>query len=67
MKRWRCPQCNKGVNAPARMLLDDVRRYCLDCSVETGRLVKRLAVAIESAEGPAKRRRLDSPPFDPNA
>jgi predicted SprT family Zn-dependent metalloprotease len=47
--RWKCPQCSKGVNAPGRMRRDDVRRFCLDCSKSTGRLVEREAPALEAS------------------
>lgn len=41
MKRWTCPTCHGGVLAPAKPLMDDVRRYCLPCSASTGKLVRR--------------------------
>ena len=41
MKRWVCPRCKDGVLGLARPRRDDVRRYCLSCSAETGRLVER--------------------------
>lgn len=44
---WRCPKCTNGVRAPSRPRRDDVRRYCLTCSVETGRLVERVSPALE--------------------
>lgn len=45
--RWSCPQCNDGLLAPARPRADDVRRFCLPCSAETGRLVRRVCAALE--------------------
>ena len=48
-KRWVCPNCQGGINAPSRMREDDVRRYCLGCSATTGRLVQRRAPALERA------------------
>lgn len=45
--RWVCGRCNTGVLAPTRPRMDDVRRYCLKCSEEIGRLVKRTAPALE--------------------
>lgn len=47
MKRWVCPTCGKGANAPERMYRDDVRRYCLPCSAKTGRLALRNCPAID--------------------
>jgi hypothetical protein len=38
---WRCPNCRKGARAPQRLAKDDVRRWCLECSRRTGRLVER--------------------------
>lgn len=46
-RRWVCPICGTGVNAPERPRKDDVRRYCLPCSETTGRLVARTAPALE--------------------
>jgi hypothetical protein len=48
-KRWVCPNCQGGINAPSRMSTDDVRRYCLGCSAITGKLVQRRAPALERA------------------
>jgi hypothetical protein len=42
-----CPNGCPGVRAPERMRRDDVRRYCLDCSKRTGRLVKRDSPVLE--------------------
>lgn len=47
MPRWVCPNCGQAVNAPQRPRRDDVRRYCLTCSAQTGRLVERAAPALE--------------------
>lgn len=46
-KRWVCPARGGGVLAPSAPRLDDVRRYCLDCSKKTGRLVKRTCPALD--------------------
>ena len=46
--RWKCPICNDGLLAPQRPRLDDVRRYCLPCSSKTGKLVERIAPALEA-------------------
>ena len=46
-RRWVCPLCTSGPLGPSRMAADDVRRYCLKCSAETGRLVRRQAPALE--------------------
>lgn len=47
MVRWACPSCGDGKLAPSRPRRDDVRRYCLSCSEESGRLVERVAPALE--------------------
>lgn len=47
MVRWVCPNCDQGKLAPSRPRRDDVRRYCLACSEETGRLVERAAPALD--------------------
>lgn len=49
LKRWVCPRCDAGVLAPSRPRKDDVRRYCLDCSKKTGRLVERTCPALDKA------------------
>jgi hypothetical protein len=47
-RTWICDNPNhSGVLAPERMRADDVRRFCWPCSLETGRLVKRHAPALE--------------------
>jgi hypothetical protein len=47
-KRWDCPnEEHAGVLAPGRLRKIDVRRYCLDCSVEAGVLVERVCKANE--------------------
>jgi hypothetical protein len=45
--RWTCPKCGDTCLAPRRPRRDDVRRYCLDCSRTTGRLVERTAPALD--------------------
>lgn len=45
--RWRCPECERGVNAPTRLRKLDVRRWCLDCSRSTGQLVERSAPVLD--------------------
>lgn len=47
--RWVCPVCNTGCLAPTRPRADDTRRYCLRCSEKSGRLVRRIAPALEKA------------------
>lgn len=56
-RRWVCPSCGSGVNAPERPRRDDVRRYCLDCSAETGRLVERTCPALEKKRQTAREKR----------
>jgi hypothetical protein len=48
--RWTCPTADAGhvgVLAPSRPRKDDVRRFCLECSRATGRLVARVPPALE--------------------
>ena len=47
MRRWLCPDCGGGVFAPDRPRTDDVRRFCLDCSKRTGRMVNRTCPALD--------------------
>lgn len=54
MRRWMCPKCESKVNAPDRPRRDDVRRYCLKCSEQTGTLVERTCPALDR-ERSAKR------------
>lgn len=56
MKRWICPDCGRGVNAPSRMSADDVRRYCLKCSKKKGKLVRRSAPVLERERAAGKER-----------
>lgn len=50
-RRWVCPNAETtgcaGIHAPGRMRRDDVRRYCIPCSVRTGRLVERTCPALD--------------------
>jgi hypothetical protein len=65
MIRWACPNGCPGVLGPSRPRRDDVRRYCLKCSEDSGRLVERVAPVIErrrqSAKERAKRKRALAP------
>lgn len=47
--RWSCPTCDDTVLAPTKPRTDDTRRYCLPCSAKKGRLVRRVALALEKA------------------
>lgn len=49
LARWSCPKCGGGRLAPRRARLDDIRRYCLGCSEQTGRLVERVCKVAEKA------------------
>lgn len=61
MKRWACPKCGAGVLAPARPARDDVRRFCLKCSRQTGRLVARVCpAAAKAATRAVEARRTDA-------
>ena len=58
---WVCNHpAHKGVRAPGRMRMDDVRRVCWPCSLETGYLVQRHAPALERKRKDAKAKRLAS-------
>ena len=46
--RWACPNGCPAVLAPSRPRRDDVARYCLPCSATRGRLVLRIAPALEA-------------------
>lgn len=47
--RWECPSAkHPAVLASTRPLADATARFCLPCSEETGRLVKRVAPALEA-------------------
>lgn len=56
MRRWVCPTCGSGINGPERPRKDDVRRYCLDCSAKTGRLVERTCPALEKQRAASSER-----------
>jgi hypothetical protein len=47
VRRWSCPNCNRGALAPDRLDGDDARGYCLRCTAKTGRLVRRVCPAKE--------------------
>ena len=46
-KRFVCPLCEDTRLAPSRMARDDVRRFCLECSERTGKLVARVSPVLE--------------------
>jgi len=46
--RWECPnELHPGVLGSTRPRKDDVMRFCLPCSADTGRLVERVAPSLE--------------------
>lgn len=45
--RWDCPNGHPGVLASTRPAKDSIVRYCLACSEQTGKLVLRVAPALE--------------------
>lgn len=47
-RRWKCQLCEDVVLAPTRPRRDDVRRFCLDCSKKTGRLVERVCPTLDA-------------------
>jgi hypothetical protein len=58
VKIWRCPLCDDGKRAPARMRRDNALRYCLTCSGKTGKLVERVcpSAAAERERREAERK-----------
>jgi len=46
-RRWYCPQCGGGILAPSRMAADDTRRFCLECSAKSPKLVARTCPSME--------------------
>lgn len=59
MKRWICPQCAGGANAPERPRKDDVRRFCLPCSAKSGQLVQRICPALDKRRSKSAAHRAD--------
>jgi len=55
--RWVCPRCGDGTLGSRRPRRDDVVRYCLTCSAETGRLVQRTAPTLERQRAAKQERR----------
>jgi hypothetical protein len=51
--RWTCPNGCPGILSSTRPPKDSVDRYCLTCSAKTGRLVLRIAPALESKRAAA--------------
>jgi len=45
--RWKCAICDNGLLAPSKPRKNDVRRYCLPCSSESGKLVERVAPTLD--------------------
>jgi predicted SprT family Zn-dependent metalloprotease len=56
--RWKCAICNHGLLAPSKPRKNDVRRYCLPCSEETGKLVERVAPALEKKRSVTKEKQI---------
>ena len=52
--RWKCEICDSGLLAPSRPRMNDVRRYCLPCSADTGKLVHRVAPSLEKKRADKK-------------
>lgn len=46
--RWLCPRCGSVVLAGPAPRRDDVRRFCLACSAQVGRLVERHCPVLEA-------------------
>ena len=46
---WLCPDAkHSGTRAPSRPRKDDIRRYCLECSVASGRLTERVSPRLKA-------------------
>lgn len=61
MPRWFCPSDkHPSVIGPTKPRRDDIRRFCLPCSVETGKLVPRIARALEAKREKAEEKRKES-------
>lgn len=55
--RWQCPNGqHPGVLGSRRPPSDSIVRYCLPCSTQTGRLVERIAPALERKRATAAER-----------
>ena len=54
MKIWRCPECGSGVRAPGKPRLNDVRRFCLPCSLGNGFMVERVCPTLEKKRATSK-------------
>lgn len=46
--QWKCPNGHTGVLGPSKPRRDNICRYCLQCSAKTGKLVERVAPALEA-------------------
>lgn len=56
-RKWTCPKCESSVLGPQVPRQNDVRRYCLDCSAKTGRLVERVCRAKTKEQETTRERR----------
>jgi len=54
VKRWICPKCGGGKNAPTRMPALDVRRFCLSCSSASVLLVARSCPSLDKERATKK-------------
>lgn len=60
--RWECPSGkHPGVLGPERPRRENVVRYCLRCSEETGKLVERVAPALERKRAAKAAARREAP------
>ena len=59
MRIWRCPNCEAGVRAPARLVKMDTRRWCLACSAKSARLVERIIPSLVAQRERADVARID--------
>jgi hypothetical protein len=52
--KWGCPKCGHVQLAPKRPRRNDLRRYCVPCSVQTQRLVERVNPSRQKKAAHAK-------------
>lgn len=57
LRLWKCPNGDHaGKRAPGRMRLEDIRRFCIPCSVSAGVLVRRVCPAAAKVSSSSKSR-----------
>lgn len=59
--QWICRLCGHSEDGPPKPKRGDIRRYCLKCSKQTGRLVRRFCPALEKTKAQRKKAPLPKP------